>query len=104
MGRPCARGLFSCDAEHAQSMPLRLPRPLVPSSSSSSSPEGVTGHHQRDAISTAIQDRRHSWVTAKRSRFSRVACFGDSLSDAGCALFLFNQRPRRFADLNLSSG
>lgn len=65
-------------------MPAQFPRPLVLACAAVVLLlVAGTGHRKHDAIAAAIHDRRHSWAVAKRSRFSRVVCFGDSLSDAG---------------------
>ncbi|BGO99985.1 Lipolytic enzyme, G-D-S-L family [Rhodotorula toruloides ATCC 204091] len=74
-------------------MPPPLPRPLVLLCAVLALVVLLgTGHHKRDAISTALADRRQKWVAGKRSRFNRVVCFGDSLSDAGNGAWLFTNK------------
>ncbi|GEM07709.1 lipolytic enzyme, G-D-S-L family, partial [Rhodotorula toruloides] len=74
-------------------MPPSLPRPLVLLCAVLALVVLLgTGHQKRDAISTALADRRQKWVAGKRKRFSKVVCFGDSLSDAGNGAWLFTNK------------
>lgn len=42
------------------------------------------GHYHRDKLSSAVSKQRDYVRQTRRSRFNKVVCFGDSLSDAGC--------------------
>lgn len=42
------------------------------------------GHYHRDKLSSAVAKQRELVKQTRRSRFNKVVCFGDSLSDAGC--------------------
>lgn len=50
------------------------------------------GHFHRDKISSAVDKQRDYVRQTRRSRFNKVVCFGDSLSDAGNGAWLFTNR------------
>ncbi|GAA5987604.1 hypothetical protein JCM10908_007132 [Rhodotorula pacifica] len=50
------------------------------------------GHYNRDKLSSAVAKQREFVKQTRRSRFNKVVCFGDSLSDAGNGAWVFTNR------------
>ncbi|GAA5972471.1 hypothetical protein JCM8115_002219 [Rhodotorula mucilaginosa] len=50
------------------------------------------GHYHRDKLSSAVAKQRELVKQTRRSRFNKVVCFGDSLTDAGNGAWVFTNR------------